>query len=316
MNGDFTGEKILVTGGTGFLGGAVLDELILRGAQPFAAARKPPPEFLEKYRDKIVPIAIDLLDQPGLRQVLKTLQPDKIVHLAGVSGRKTNGNDSLEKINFEAAARLLELAHETRVERIIIIGTADEYGFQTAPLSERLPTEPVSDYAVSKNKAVKYALALHEKYRLPVVILRPFTVYGSGQPPSMFVSQAVECAVKNVVFEMSKGIQKRDLVFVTDFADAMMRALKTENIEGEIFNVGSGEAIALRDLAEKIWNLAGADLDRLKIGARQTNRNELHDTRADISKIKKTMGWKPEISIDEGLKNVIESRRTVEHNKK
>ena len=166
---------------------------------------------------------------------------------------------------------------------------------------------PVSDYAVSKNKAVEYALSLCENRDLPVVIVRPFTVYGIGQPARMFVSQAVKCAVKRTPFEMSPGKQKRDLLFVTDFVNAIIKLLAADNTVGEIYNVGSGEAIALVNLAEKIWEIAGADIELLRIGARPTNENELHDTHADVSKITRTLGWKPTVSLDEGLRLVIEN---------
>ena len=125
----------------------------------------------------------------------------------------------------------------------------------------------------------------------------------------MFIAQAVECAVKKLPFAMSEGFQKRDLVFVTDFADAMMKALAADNGDGEVYNVGSGKAIALRDLAVKIWNLAGADLNLLKIGARAAAAGELHDTQADIAKITEVLGWNPKISLDDGLRTLIRINR-------
>jgi len=141
------------------------------------------------------------------------------------------------------------------------------------------------------------------------VILRPFTIYGIGQPARMFVSQAVESAIKKTPFEMSKGAQKRDLLFVTDFVNAIIKLLTADHTEGEIYNLGSGEAIALKNLAAKIWKIAGADERLLKIGARLTNPNELHDTQADISKIGRAIDWQPKVSLDEGLKLVIEKAK-------
>ena len=300
-------EKILVTGGTGFLGGLILDGLLAKGIKPIIPARNPRIEFIEKYRSKIDLHKFDLLDFRALEEFFDKTRPTQIIHLAG--GKKSLQADSLEKINSAVTVKLLKLARQMNVRRTIITGTADEYGFQSPPQREEMAAEPVSEYAASKNNAVNFALSSFAEYGLPVVILRPFTVYGTRQPAEMFVSQAVECAVGNLPFEMSEGFQKRDLVFETDFADAMMKALTVENIEGETFNVGSGKAVALRELAKKIWKIAGADENLLKIGARVTNRNELHDTEADISKIQNILGWKPKISLDEGLKIIIESRR-------
>ncbi len=300
-------EKILVTGGTGFLGSLILDNLLAKDFKPIVVVRNSRVEFLKKYQGKVDIFNFDLLDFDSLEKFFVENQPTEIIHLAG--GKKNLQSDSLENINFAATVKLLELARKTNVRRTIIIGTADEYGFQKPPQREEMAAEPVSEYALSKNKAVNFALSNFAEHNLPVVILRPFTIYGVRQPSEMFVSQAVECAVGNLPFEMSEGFQKRDLVFETDFADAMMKALTVKNIEGEIFNVGSGKAVALRELAKKIWKIAGADPSLLKIGARATNRNELHDTEADISKIQNILGWKPQISLDEGLKKIIESRR-------
>ena len=310
---NFTGENILITGGTGFLGKYVLNKLVSNGNIPIVLSRNFKPEFIAEHLEKIIPVTIDLSNERALSKVFENYKPHKVIHLAGSSRKNKDGEINLEKINYEVTAGLLEIAVESGVKRIVITGTADEYGFQITPQTETMTAEPVSEYAVSKNKAVNHALYLFKERSLPVVILRPFTVYGIGQPSEMFIPQAVECALRNVPFAMSNGTQKRDMVFVEDFADAMIEALSAENIEGEIFNVGSGTAIALRDLACKIWEFAGADVKLLKIGARPTNDNELHDTLADNSKIKAILGWESKTTIEEGLKIIIEDSKQKLH---
>jgi nucleoside-diphosphate-sugar epimerase len=299
-------EKILVTGGTGFLGRYLVEELMTKGLAPTVLSRDSQTKVFGEIGRNINIVKIDLLDFSSLKSFIESFRPDIIVHLAGYARPPENDLRFLDKFNFEATAKLLDLADAVKVKKIIMTGTADEYGFQDCPQSESLPAMPVSDYALSKNKAVNYALSLFEKNNLPVVILRPFTVYGIGQPAQMFISQAVECAVNGISFEMSKGLQKRDLLFITDFVNAIIKTLTAKGAEGEIFNVGSGEAIALRDVAEKIWEIAGAGKNTLKIGARPTKANELHDTQADVSKIRARLNWKPEISVEEGLKIVVE----------
>ncbi len=299
-------EKILLTGGTGFLGRHVVKELLTQGITPTVLTRNPHTRAFDNQHRNPNLIGIDLFDTHALRNYIEKLRPTIIIHLAGYVYQTESQSDILGKFNFEATAKLLELADSIKVKKFILTGTADEYGFQTCPQAETMPAMPVSDYAVSKNKAVNYALSLFEKNKLPIVILRPFTIYGAGQPAKMFVSQAAAAAVKRIPFEMSEGRQKRDLLFVTDFVSAIIKTLTTGGIEGETFNVGSGESIALKKLAKKIWEIAGADDKLLKIGARLTAQSELHDTQADVSKISALLDWTPEISLDEGLKLVLE----------
>ncbi len=295
--------NILITGGTGFLGRNLIRDLTLRNINATVLTRDGNTVDFGSGKSGVNLIRCDLLDIQTTRKIIERLEPRTIIHLAG----STFQADVLEKINYEATVRLIDTASAVGVGRFIMIGTADEYGFQISPQRETMAAMPVSAYAVSKNKAVEYALERHRSDAFPVVVLRPFTIYGIGQPPKMFISQAVRCAVEGLPFEMSEGLQKRDALFVTDFVNAIIKTLTVENIEGEIFNVGSGSSVKLRDLAKKIWRIVGADEKLLKIGARPTNNNELHNTEADITKISEILGWKPQVSLDEGLKIFVEA---------
>jgi nucleoside-diphosphate-sugar epimerase len=303
------GEKILITGGTGFLGRCVVERLVAENLTPMILSRNAEAKLIRESVADLDFTQLDLCDFSALKEFLEDFRPSIIIHLAGQVANSNNHSDDLYQLNYAATARLLDLAVMLEVKRLVMTGTADEYGFQNCPQVETMPTMPGSDYAVSKNKAVEYALSLHQTKDLPVVILRPFTIYGVGQPPKMFVAQAVEAAVNDAPFEMSEGLQKRDLLFVTDFVNAIIKTLTTVGIEGEIFNVGSGCSIALQKVAKKIWKLAEADAELLKIGARQTDRRELHDTQADISKIRNRLNWKPQVSLDDGLKMIVEQAK-------
>jgi nucleoside-diphosphate-sugar epimerase len=148
---------------------------------------------------------------------------------------------------------------------------------------------------------------MYRKRGLPVVVLRPFTVYGMGQPKGMFLSEAIRCALGNFPFEMSAGRQKRDYIFISDFIAAIMQTIRKPNVEGEVFNIGSGQTFPLRVIAEKIWEITGADKSLLKIGARTAPAAELHDTCANITKARTLLDWRPKITLDDGLKQTIKS---------
>ena len=306
MTDDLRSKKVLVTGGSGFIGRSVLRKLVARNVKPAVLLRNINSDFAEKYRTSIEAIELDLLNSEMLEEIVRKCKPNVIIHLAGSVGKNGESADALNQLNYEVTKNLLKAAREISAEKIVITGTADEYGASPAPQSENTLENPDSDYAISKHRAVEYARSMFKKHRLPVVILRPFTVYGTEQPEKMFLAQALRSASGNLEFEMSAGRQKRDLIFVEDAADAIITASKARNIAGETFNVGGGQAIALRDLAEMIWRLTGADRRLLKVGARTAPAADLHDTQADISKIKKILNWQPKISLEQGIKTIIE----------
>src|SRR5262249_58147072 len=140
-----------------------------------------------------------------------------------------------------------EESRKNGVRRIVIAGSAEEYGSQAGPLNERLSLKPSTGYGISKALATKHALALNAREGCPVVVVRPFSVYGPGQPREMFVAQAVEAAVRGVPFKMSIGEQKRDLVFVADVARGLIRAAMTPRIEGKVINRATGLPYRLRE---------------------------------------------------------------------
>jgi nucleoside-diphosphate-sugar epimerase len=195
------------------------------------------------------------------------------------------------------------------VARIVLIGSAEEYGNQRGPQQESSSPQPTSVYGNSKAIATANALKMHKERGCPVVIVRPFTVYGPDQPIEMFVAEAVDAAVRGTEFRMSEGYQKRDLVFVEDVVTGVIAAATVPNIEGQIINLGSGAAHSLRDVAQRIWEIARAR-SLLMIGARNAQPEELYDTWADITLARQLLNWTPSVSLNTGLERTIDHVRS------
>ncbi len=300
-------EKILITGGTGFIGRSLIAKLLPKNyALTVLTRNKKRKIAIEEYKQTIEFVEIDLLDYAAVNNFVANLRPDLVVNLAGTNGRGDADGRKCYELNFAAAKNLLEISHQVRARKIILFGTADEYGNQMTPQSESLLLKPQSPYAVSKAEMTKFALAMYEKEKVPVTVLRPFTVYGADQPPQMFMAEALNCAIQNIPFEMTEGTQKRDYVYIEDHLKAIESAMTTFGIEGEAINIGSGRAFELKYIAEKIWELIGADKTLLKIGARPAGKTEIYDTCADISKAAKLLDWRPEISLENGIKLTVE----------
>lgn len=302
-------EKIVVTGGIGFIGQHLLDALVKGGYCPTAITRR-----LEQINDVPAPlrervrwIELDLLDQESVSRFIEAEKPSVLFHLAGTRG---TGNESgnvasiCQKLNVDATVHLLKAANDVGAERIVIAGSAEEYGNQSAPFDETSPLDPVSVYGQSKAEASRLALELHERENCPVVIVRLFTVYGPAQPRGMFVSDAVAAAVNSESFPMSEGTQERDLVYVDDVVTALIAAGRKQGIEGRVFNLGSGRPVRLRDVAEMIWRISETGA-ALLIGTRVRADDDMQVTWAKISLALEYLGWEPHVSLEDGLRRTI-----------
>ncbi len=295
-------KKLLVTGGAGFIGRHLVGKLGSLGHSPVAVTRS-----LDRARglgaiENVRWVEADLNSRERVQSLLRSEQPEVLFHLAGDRlVESAEGTDS----NVAAAKNLFKACLDSSVKRIVILGSASEYGDEPGPLYENLRTKPSSAYGVSKTAVTHMALSLFEKDGLPVVILRPFTVYGPHQPAEMFVADAIRCAVNGLPFRMSAGTQRRDFVFIDDVIEAIVASSSEAEIEGRIINVGSGEARRLRDVAELIWQISGTKAPLL-IGERPASASDLHDTWADISRARVLLDWSPQTGFEEGLRKTIE----------
>jgi nucleoside-diphosphate-sugar epimerase len=248
---------------------------------------------------------VDLLDGSVIEECLRHHRIQVLFHLAGVRGAADGSHQRCLETNALGSATVLVAAARANVRRIVTVGSADEYGAEPAPQSEDLPLRPTSAYGISRAAGTQMALALFRDLPCPVVILRPFTIYGPGQPPTMFLSQAVRAAVSGTAFEMSAGTQRRDFVHVADVVQALMRAAGTPGLEGNVINIGSGTSRALADVARQVWTISGSSAE-LKIGARAAAASELYDTCADIGRARELLGWFPVVEFAAGLVEMIQ----------
>jgi UDP-glucose 4-epimerase len=297
-------ERIAVSGATGFIGRHLVERLVGARVRPVLLARVPRPAAFPDNAAEWV--ELDLLDSGAIDSVLERERPRTLFHLAGTRGGREPDNAAAAStsLNVVATAHLLEAATRVGVSRIVILGSAEEYGQQAGPLGEDRALQPVTAYGISKAAATRLAQVMHAEAGCPVVVLRPFTVYGPGQPPDMFVASAIAAAQSGVAFEMSAGEQRRDLVFVEDVVDALLIAARTPGLEGQVINVGTGQAHRLRDVAARIWEITGSKAP-LRVGARAAAAEQLHDTWADTRLARRLLGWEPRFDLDHGLMETI-----------
>lgn len=285
-------ERILVTGGTGFIGRYVVARLVSAGHRPTVTQFGAVPGDFD-LGPKLDLIELDLRDSNETGKLVSTLKPDLLIHLAGVTGQSDPKGQLCEEINHRATVHLLDRLAETDVRKIIMVGSAAEYGPQPTPFRENMPDDPRSPYAVSRTRANRYALSMAGSTGLPVTILRLFSVYGIGQPMNMFLPQLISHAVSGSEFRMTSGTQRRDFVHADDVARAILTSADSAQATARVMNIGGGTGFRLSEVARSVWQYCEADEALLQIGVLETEGDGSFDTLADIQLAKTLLRWRP-----------------------
>ena len=298
------GVPVLVTGGTGFIGQHVLaygrrSGLNLHNMTLGESAPAP----VQNYQ-------ADLTSRAQVFEMLEHIRPRAIVHLAaaGVIQGSASFEDML-RINALGLQSLLEAAlHLEHPPQIVISGSCYEYAAQDRPLTEADPVIPSSPYGVSKVAALP--IAHFYARRLPITWLRLFQVYGPGEPYPRLIPYVIQCARRGERVELTAGAQVRDFTYVGDVAQSFWRALAVPAAPGSlrIINVATGRGVRLHEFVER---LAGILQERgfgpdIVFGAKPYRPDELMMYAADISLMRRLLGWVPQTSLEEGLRRTVE----------
>ena len=197
---------------------------------------------------------------------------------------------------------LLTSLHEnSELERLVNLGSVSEYGPKSNSIKETEPTQPFDSYSVTKVSQTKLVEYYSHQKKLPAVTLRIFTPYGIFEEPGRLIADVMVAAVKKKSLKIFSRKAKRDFVYIDDVVSALIKASSKPGIEGEIFNIGSGNATSVEDLVNLVCKVTNVNLE---VSWHDENQRE-HDRRdtngfADLQKVKK-IGWKPEVSLKDGL---------------
>jgi nucleoside-diphosphate-sugar epimerase len=302
--------KVLLTGGTGFLGHHIARALLDRKAdvslliQPHEKTWR-----LERIGAKISQVKCRLTSREETRSAVQEVQPCVIIHLAGRMERRRDLSilDDLTDHHVASTVNLIRAADKATTRLVINTGTSEEYGEQDDPFLETLPADPVSPYSATKASATAMATYLSKAIGIPVVTMRPFITYGPAQLHDTLIPFLIKGVLQKKTVELTAGLQYRDFIFVDDLVACYLAAIeKAETFAGpEIVNVGSGKKIQIREVIETIAGLLDGQ-EYLKIGARPMRAGEPPSMIADIRKAEELLGWRPAVSLREGLRRTID----------
>jgi nucleoside-diphosphate-sugar epimerase len=289
---------VLLTGATGFVGRQAVQPLLERGFEVHALARTVP---VEPGAEPVSWHEADLLDPVATGAVIRELGATHLLHFAWYAkhGRFWHAPENLDWV--AASLQLLRSFHASGGRRVVIAGTCAEYDWNGDCCDERTPLTPASLYGVSKN-ALR---AILEEYAraagLSAAWGRIFFTFGPGEQPTRVIAAVARALVRGETVPCSSGAQVRDFLYVEDVASAFAALL--DSAATGPFDIGSGEAVALRTLLERLQRLAGRE--QLVRFGEAPHRNEPARIVADSRRLRDELGWSPKYILDEGLERTL-----------
>jgi nucleoside-diphosphate-sugar epimerase len=301
MSIDLHSARVLVIGGSGFIGSHLTRRLLLMGCEVIATGRSPqsllglPIRFFE----------LPLHDTNRFAQLVQELRPDITFHLAA---RTTRDRDpslllSMLKENTLPVAALCEALCMQPKAKLVVVCSAEDYGSIPGPWEESMREKPSSPYGLSKLLAGTLAI-FSSSFGLHTAVARPSIVYGPRQRPGMFIPSLIVACKNNESFSMTKGEQLRDFLYVDDAVDGLL-ALLSPVASGKVFNLSTGISFRIVDVAKKIQQSIG--LGELVVGALPYRPNEAMAQEMNPSLAQRLLGWAAGVSLEKGLVLTIDS---------
>lgn len=299
MNDGDDARTFVLTGANGFIGRRVLGLLAGRLGRVWTITRQPIAPGVQ-FPAMVTNVVVAGAEAPVLPEGRFTL-----VHVAWCKPVRQVWTPHVEQI--AALARLLEMAGD-RVDRVVALGSAEEYGAAEGALAEESPvTGLLSPYGWGKQAARQLVQSWSGRTARPAIWLRPFTVYGEGQQGDMALAYAVRMFAAGGAARFSDGRQRRDFVHVDDVARGVVAAVDSIRPGFHAVNLGTGVATPLADVLMRLATLFSAQ-ESLQLGALPRRAGEPAAQWADVSAARRELGWEAKISLDAGLPRLYESR--------
>jgi UDP-glucose 4-epimerase len=306
--------RYLVTGGAGFIGSNIVEELLRRGHEVrvfdnFATGRR---ENLIQFQYDIELQEGDLRDEAAVNRAV--LGCDFVLHQAALGSVPRSIHDPVttNEVNIRGTLNVLMAARDHGVKRVVAASSSSVYGnTPVLPKVETMPMLPRSPYAVSKLATEKYCQAFHAVYGLETVALRYFNIFGPRQDPASQYAAVIPLFITKIMggeapIVHGDGLQSRDFTYVDNAVSANLLACEApaEKVAGEFFNVACGARYTLLDMLAIIKEELASDIQPHH---EPTRAGDVRDSLADISKIRDAMGYRVTTSMQEGLRKTVNS---------
>jgi nucleoside-diphosphate-sugar epimerase len=298
------GKRILVTGGSGFIGSHLVTALIARGAEVSVISTDQNPWRLSDIKNHIEYRSLSV-NSDVLERAVRAHKPDIVFHLAALLPQRKPTSEELQRVIIHGTRSLVRaLERVGRASHLVTLGAADEYGMARAP-KEDSRALPRTSYGIAKRAATVYLRDRAARHSFNTCVLRPPIAYGPAQNFGMFVPNCIRSCIASDPFTVWGADLARDFLFVADLVDAMILAADLAAAKFSVFNVGSGKTTPLLHVAHTIGRSLSAE-DLIHTSADRRSVHEPLLRRLDICKAQQVLRWRPGTSLDAGLEETIE----------
>ena len=294
-------KKLLVIGGTGFLGSHVCREAIKKDYRVISVSTKKTKFNLIK---KVKYIKCDISNSATIKRKLN-FEVDYIINFGGYVDH--SDKNKTYQSHFKGCKNLIDFYQKKKIKKFIQIGSSLEYGKTKSPHKEKIMTKKVillkSIYAKSKLLSTNYCINAFKKNFFPVIVLRPYLVYGPGQKIDRLIPFIISKSLTNKTFPCSSGVQLRNFLFVEDFVKAIFKTLTKKNVNGEIINIGNSFEISIKNIIKVLKNDFGYKfkviIDKNRIRPMKSEVMRLYSSN---KKAKDILKWEPKYKGINGFK--------------
>jgi GDP-4-dehydro-6-deoxy-D-mannose reductase len=309
-------KKALVIGASGFVGAHLLEQLTATGKYVVHATKTKDESMRYQGAEAY---DLDMLDAEAVKALLRKVRPDHIFHLAAQSSVARSWTDPAQTydVNVKGGVHLLEAVRALLyAPRLLLIGSGEEYGYIGAdegPVGEDHVVRPTNPYAATKASQNMLGRIYAEAYRMDVLMVRAFNHFGPGQSTVFVVSDLckqvaeIEKGLRPPVLKVGNLSARRDFTDVRDVVRAYVLLMEAGK-PGETYNVGSGTAIAVKDLLDIILSLTTAKV-RVELDETKLRPVDMPVIAADIRRLVAATGWKPSIRLEQTVKDTLEEWR-------
>jgi nucleoside-diphosphate-sugar epimerase len=299
--------RVVVTGGAGFIGSHVVEELLRRGStvvvvDDFSSGKE---ANLAGMKGPLEAARHSITDLDALHKSFRGA--DFVIHLAARTSVPKSVADPIEsnRVNIDGTLNVLVAARDAKARRVVFAASSSAYGeTPSLPKTEAMRPDPISPYGITKFVGEIYAQVFGRCYGLENVSLRYFNVFGPRQDPgspysgvlSLFITALLEGRQPTV---FGDGEQSRDFTYVSNVVDATLRAMETPGASGMVFNVGTGARFTLNQTLSLLGRISGKPANAKYAPPRA---GDIRDSQADVSLVRQMLGYVPTVDFEEGLR--------------